>query len=408
MAAPRDRIPPCAGSPTPFWKANVVLQVVCLTIAGTLVFLRSFVRLGFSQLPRQWGTEDWLVTAAFINTVLWFIWLYTIIYCPVVLFIKLGILLMYRRLLVQKKYSALWVVIYSVGGVCIAFYTAIALAKIWQCRPVSGAWRKDRPSHCINTPLLILISGIFNTTTDIVIILIPIHAIWSLELELRKKIGVCAVLTVGAIAPVVSGIGIGLLHKARISLDTTLVQAELAAFVIIEITIGIIYTCLPLLPPLFHGSRKTDISRQKTSEHPESLLGPSQEPGGISSRLPLAMNFKQTQPMMLAREELNMLDKRNKAAAAASGSHATDMLDFLAEAGRIDDCVEKRRTGPSIQAREEINMSHKKNRSLSSHGSGRNTDLLDFLAEVGRIDDALGKGKGVASHSSTVSGPSKW
>lgn len=51
-----------------------------------------------------------------------------------------------------------------------------------------------------------------------------------------------------------------------------------------------------------------------------------------------ATGSKQTnQTTMFAREELNMLDKRNRSYTQANGGRVTDMLDFLADKGRIDD-----------------------------------------------------------------------
>lgn len=40
------------------WDFNVIAQTVCMTVAGTLFFLRCYVRLGLSRMPRQWVLED--------------------------------------------------------------------------------------------------------------------------------------------------------------------------------------------------------------------------------------------------------------------------------------------------------------------------------------------------------------
>lgn len=40
------------------WAFNVVAQTACMVVAGALFFLRCYVRLGFSRMPRQWILED--------------------------------------------------------------------------------------------------------------------------------------------------------------------------------------------------------------------------------------------------------------------------------------------------------------------------------------------------------------
>jgi hypothetical protein len=40
------------------WKFNVVAQTACMVVAGTLFFLRCFIRLGGRRMPRQWILED--------------------------------------------------------------------------------------------------------------------------------------------------------------------------------------------------------------------------------------------------------------------------------------------------------------------------------------------------------------
>jgi len=46
------------GHPNILFQYNVVAQTVCMVVAGTLFFLRCYVRLGFSRMPKQWILED--------------------------------------------------------------------------------------------------------------------------------------------------------------------------------------------------------------------------------------------------------------------------------------------------------------------------------------------------------------
>ncbi|KAJ4299007.1 hypothetical protein N0V90_004251 [Kalmusia sp. IMI 367209] len=71
------------------------------------------------------------------------------------------------------------------------------------------------------------ISGIFNIVSDVAILLVPIVASWNLKLQWRKKVGVCAILTIGAIAPAVSAIGFAMRHRAAKATDITFVYLQL-------------------------------------------------------------------------------------------------------------------------------------------------------------------------------------
>lgn len=105
---------------------------------------------------------------------------------------------MYRRLLVSRQHSTLWNIIYGLGWICVAFYTAVTLAKVCQCQPITKAWKIDMQGHCLNAALLMEISGMFNVVSDLAILLVPIHAIWELPLTLRKKASLCAMFSFGA------------------------------------------------------------------------------------------------------------------------------------------------------------------------------------------------------------------
>lgn len=46
------------GSDNSVWKYHVLTQILCLTLASVLFFMRCYVRLGFSRMKRQWLLED--------------------------------------------------------------------------------------------------------------------------------------------------------------------------------------------------------------------------------------------------------------------------------------------------------------------------------------------------------------
>ena len=78
-----------------------------------------------------------------------------------------------------------------------AFYAATMLVKIWQCNPRERIWDKEVSGRCINVSSLFNMSGIFNTVTDLLILLIPVKLVWNLRMKRKTKLGIAAVFTVG-------------------------------------------------------------------------------------------------------------------------------------------------------------------------------------------------------------------
>lgn len=122
------------------------------------------------------------------------------------IFIKLSILLFYRRLFPRENTTARWrtchlaLCIASVGvGVIQCFGIA------FQCTPVAFFWDRTIPGgHCINMMAFFRFANIANLLTDILILAMPIPIVWSLRLDRQKKIGVCGLFLLGGFVCVAS------------------------------------------------------------------------------------------------------------------------------------------------------------------------------------------------------------
>ncbi|KAF2638705.1 hypothetical protein P280DRAFT_77042 [Massarina eburnea CBS 473.64] len=144
------------------------------------------------------GTHIWNLTRKQAESIYYWFWIETIVYGPFIFFTKLSILLLYLRLLVPTRWSPLWTTILAFIALLTCFYIALTCVKIWQCDPISEAWRRNPGRRCINLPFLLQASGMFNTFSDVFILLVPIRACWNLKFSVRKKVAICAVFTIGA------------------------------------------------------------------------------------------------------------------------------------------------------------------------------------------------------------------
>lgn len=54
-------------------------------------------------------------------------------------------------------------------------------------------------SNCINQTASLLVAGIVNTLTDFIVVLLPIHTVWSLQLPRREALAVILLFAFGFI-----------------------------------------------------------------------------------------------------------------------------------------------------------------------------------------------------------------
>ena len=128
------------------------------------------------------------------------IWFLSVTFGLVHFFIKMSILLLYRRIFSNINRA------FVIGlRVTIAYVTAWSVATtlvcIFQCVPINVFWLNAMldppPGRCINTFDAEVILGILNTIGDFAVLLLPTFALWNLRMSTAKKVGVGAIFMVG-------------------------------------------------------------------------------------------------------------------------------------------------------------------------------------------------------------------
>lgn len=170
------------------------------------------------------------------------------VYAPFIWFIKLSLFVLYIEvfgLLQWLRYSAYTGVILT--G---CFYFATMVAIIVLCEPTNGmsqlAYASAQASpKCSQSYMVVLAQGIINVISDLYLIALPVPALWSLQMPLRRKLGVVAVISTGLIACIASILGLVFRINFIRSKDGTgkVVPVWIASFV--EMTAGILVCCMP-------------------------------------------------------------------------------------------------------------------------------------------------------------------
>lgn len=93
----------------------------------------------------------------------------------------------------QRFHALLW----GVGGFVVAFTTANILIILFGCNPIQAGFNPFIKAKCINYDATILTFACLTTTTDFVILLLPLPLVWKLHLPWTRKFQLTFVFLLG-------------------------------------------------------------------------------------------------------------------------------------------------------------------------------------------------------------------
>ncbi|KAL9106899.1 MAG: hypothetical protein Q9227_008147 [Pyrenula ochraceoflavens] len=192
--------------------------------------------------------------------------------------LKLSVCFFYRRIFRGPKFNiASWIAIVTVILWIIAFFVAIAAA----CGThIEANWASlgTLKTQCVDTFRLLLVYAVTDVIVDLAILLIPIPLVFRLQMPLRRKVAVCGVLLVGALATAcgitrmvifVGALTAPLLANSTVAglpdTDDLGVVSVLLFWGMVELGVGMTAICLPTLRPLFAGWSVESVVRSVRS-----------------------------------------------------------------------------------------------------------------------------------------------
>ncbi|KAH7061902.1 hypothetical protein BKA63DRAFT_527045 [Paraphoma chrysanthemicola] len=196
------------------------------------------------------------------------------VYAFLMLTLKTAIVLQIRRMFIPHLHTTglstyqryLLYCVHATLAANILYYLPIFIYHWCICRPVQRAWDPRVPGRCVsNDQFYYVISGILNTTSDLVIILVPQPLIWSLKIDRRKKWGLSIVFSLGGLA---LGTSIARLYYAvqmNRSDDKTYYAALMGKWAEPELTFGFLAICLPVFPSFMKKVKSATIGRHTMS-----------------------------------------------------------------------------------------------------------------------------------------------
>lgn len=292
----RRQAPPGLPPLTPEYIAYTnAPQIMAITssffaIALVVVLLRCYVRI---TMLKVFGIDDWIMVFAMIMATAVFVcfklecdyglgkhffvllsdpvmymhfakilYIHSILVMVGISLVKISIAFFLLRLTGIASKTPYSRFLYGVVGFIILMTLGCAASLIFQCLPFEAIWNIAlRPpplgtgtAKCYSNTVfrnLGLMNSSFNIVTDVLFATIPIPLIWQLQLNVRTKISLIAVLSLGWFACAAAIIKAVLQWNVLNELDWT-VHDSFNIWNYIEFTVGIIAASLPSLKPLFN------------------------------------------------------------------------------------------------------------------------------------------------------------
>ncbi|KAF1980067.1 hypothetical protein BU23DRAFT_585902 [Bimuria novae-zelandiae CBS 107.79] len=181
---------------------------------------------------------------------------------------QLVILALYHRIFTQTKFRR---VVYAVTAFVTIYTVVVFFVNAFECpKNPSNAWSSTFPQGCNNLPatyfstasitlstpciphINLIPTYVVNILTDILILLLPTRAFWTLHLHPHKRLALLGVFLVGAIAVLASIVRLYALYVYTTTKDVAYDAIFTLLLSQIEFNVAIISASAPALCPLFN------------------------------------------------------------------------------------------------------------------------------------------------------------
>lgn len=187
----------------------------------------------------------WTLKAQQISNVLHFYYIGEIFYVLALGFSKISILFFYLRVFPSKDFR---IVIHCVMGLSVAYTIAFFFATTFQCMPLSMAWNQWDGLHkgkCNDIHIQGWTAAAINIALDAIVMILPLRHLARLNMNIRRKLMVMSMFSVGIIVIVISCLRLySLVHFAN-STNISWDYVEAGYWSLVEIDVSIVCGCMP-------------------------------------------------------------------------------------------------------------------------------------------------------------------
>ncbi|KAF3026726.1 hypothetical protein E8E14_014762 [Neopestalotiopsis sp. 37M] len=197
--------------------------------------LAEVVALVKNPSPENAATLDNYLKALFIATFI----------SPIGLtFIRISVCLFYRRIFSTKAFRTRSMIMI---WVCVAWLIPAFVVSLCLCFPLEKFWNSLLPGQCIDFNMYYLIIGIFETLLDFAILVLPVRAIFQVQLPLKKQLMLAGIFLLGIIAVITNALRISHIYSPH-SINVSLSEATIWTHV--HSVAAVVCANLPIYQPL--------------------------------------------------------------------------------------------------------------------------------------------------------------
>jgi len=203
------------------------------------------------------------VDAAHTEKILELILAYQILFKAATMLTKASILLLFLRIFTTSKPFRItcWFTI----AIVVAFGVAIIIASIFQCTPIDKSYEPSVPGHCIQVGDVWYAHGGFAVLSDVWMIILPLRQIPKLKLPRVQKAGLAMIFSIGVFVIIIEIVRLCMLGPVATSKDAIYYEASACLWAGLEVNVGIMCACAPMLRGPLQRVRDRYFSRTRSS-----------------------------------------------------------------------------------------------------------------------------------------------
>ncbi|PLB50855.1 hypothetical protein P170DRAFT_446068 [Aspergillus steynii IBT 23096] len=183
--------------------------------------------------------------------------------------VKLSLLFLYKRIFVSSRFL---IIVYIVGAIISIWAIIMVFLGIFNCKPISAFWTGE--GKCIPLREFAIGYAVVNIATDVAVWLMPIPNMWRLQLPLAQKVALTFIFALGIFDFIAAIIRLIASMLVLGNWDVTYDYARGFMWSIIEVSVGIICTCLPtmriILRSAFNGKLGRMLGFSSLTPHRQS------------------------------------------------------------------------------------------------------------------------------------------
>ncbi|KAK4655854.1 hypothetical protein QC762_306080 [Podospora pseudocomata] len=219
---------------------------VMMIVVGLYI---GFEAVGCTAAGAAFGVDIWTVDANALGTALKLFYMAETFYLVILALTKISILCFYLRIFPQLHFRTITLVVMTWVGLSGLIFV---FCQIFQCAPISfiwEGWRKGEfgPFSCLDINALGYTTAAFSIAQDIVILVMPLPLLIKLNVNVRSKICIIVMFSLGIFALITSCVRLWALYDFGDSVNPTWDYTNALIWTGLEVGVSIIVTSLPAI-----------------------------------------------------------------------------------------------------------------------------------------------------------------